>query len=66
MSVVMHNKDSFDGAAHTEVFIVVLETLKTCRYGRVLFRLCLFCAGIRNLELIAANSHHNSPKGKVR
>lgn len=27
MSVVMHNKDSLDGATHTKIFIVVLKAL---------------------------------------
>jgi hypothetical protein len=48
VSVVMHNKNSLDGATHTEVLIVVLETLQARRHGRVLLRLRLFCAGVRN------------------
>jgi hypothetical protein len=65
--MVMHNKNSLDGAAHTEVLIVVLETLQARRHGGVFLRLSLFCAGVRILELTNLNvDHHNSPKGKVR
>lgn len=65
VSMVVHNKDSLDGAAHTEVLIVVLETLQARGHGGVFLRLSLFCAGVRILELTNVD-HHNSPKGKVR
>jgi hypothetical protein len=45
MAVVVYNKDSFYGTAHSKVFIIVLQPLKAGRYGRVFLWLCFFGAG---------------------
>ena len=49
--MVVDNKYTFDSAAHSEVFIVVLQTLKTSRYRRVLFRLSLLGAVIHEIRV---------------
>lgn len=45
MAVVVYNKNSFYGTAHSKVFIVVLKPLKASRHGRVFLWLSFFCAG---------------------
>jgi hypothetical protein len=65
VSMVMHNKNPLDSAAHTKVLVVILKTLQARRHRRVFLRLRLFCASVRNLELTDVKQH-NSPKGKVR
>jgi len=37
--MVVHDEDALYGAAHAKVFIVVLETLETCRNRGVFFGL---------------------------
>lgn len=45
--VVVHNEDSFDRSPHTEVLIVVLQTLQACRHRWVFFGLRLLRANER-------------------
>jgi hypothetical protein len=35
VTMVMDDKDAFHGTTHAKVFIVVLQTLQTCRNARV-------------------------------
>ena len=44
MSVIVDDKDPLNCPAHAKVFIVVLQPLKTCGDGRILFGLRLFRA----------------------
>ena len=44
VTMVMHDQYAFHRAAHAEVFIVVLQPLKACGDGRILFGLRLFRA----------------------
>jgi hypothetical protein len=49
MTVVVHYQHPFDCLSHSEIFIVVLETLEARRYGGVFFGLGLFCTVCRML-----------------
>jgi hypothetical protein len=42
VTMVMYDEDAFNRATHTEVLIIVLETLKTSGDRWIFFRLCLF------------------------
>lgn len=44
VSVVVHDEDALHSPAHPEVFIVVLQTLQTCRHRRILLWLSLLRA----------------------
>lgn len=45
--VVVHNEDSFHRPPHTEVLIVVLQTLQACRHRWIFFWLRLLRANER-------------------
>lgn len=44
VTVVVHDQDTFDRSSHTEILIVVLQTLKTSRDGGIFFWLRLLRA----------------------
>ena len=46
VSVVVNDENPFHCSSHTEIFIVVLKTLKTSGDGGIFLRLCLFGAGV--------------------
>jgi len=65
--MIMHNKDSLDGATHSKILIVILKALQSRRHGRVLLGLCLLRARIHNLELeVSAYARNTTAHLKVK